>query len=96
VELEEIAEELYGLVPEEVTTARDGRAAQLRPAGDRELAAAVKALHRPAVAAWLVNAMVRHRGDQVEALLRLGDALREAQSVLDAAAPDEVAAGPAG
>jgi hypothetical protein len=84
VQLEEIAEELYGLLPEEFTAARDRRTAQLRADGERELSTAVKALRRPAVAAWLVNAMLRHRGDEVEALLALGDALREAQTSLDA------------
>ena len=84
MQLEEIADELYGLLPEEFTAARDRHTAELRADGDRELSVEVKALRRPAVAAWLVNAMQRHRGDEVEALLALGDALREAQSSLDA------------
>ncbi|HEX2810876.1 MAG TPA: hypothetical protein VHN80_32320, partial [Kineosporiaceae bacterium] len=82
--LEEIAEELYGLLPDEFTAARDRHAARLRADGERELSAEVKALRRPAVPAWSVNALVRHRAEDVERLLQLGDALREAQGALDA------------
>jgi hypothetical protein len=85
VQLEEIAEELYGLLPEDFTAERDRRAGQLRAAGDREQAAAVKALRRPAVPAWLVNALVRHRAEDVEQVLALGESLRAAQAGLDAA-----------
>jgi hypothetical protein len=39
-------------------------------------------LRRPSLAAWLVNALVRHRHDEVEQLLALGEALRSAQQGL--------------
>jgi len=84
MELEDIADELYALLPEEFTAARDWRAAQLRRAGDRELSTSVKALRRPAVAAWLVNSLVRQHTGEVDQLLELGDALRSAQGALDA------------
>jgi len=84
VPLEEIAEELYGLLPEQFTAERDRRAAGLRAAGEREAATAVKALRRPAVPAWLVNALVRHRAQDVEQVLALGESLRAAQAGLDA------------
>ncbi len=58
--LEEIADELYGLPPEEFTAARDARACALR-ASDRALADAVCALRRPTTAAWLVDLLVRER-----------------------------------
>lgn len=79
--LEEIADELYGLPPEEFTAARDARARALR-VSDRALADAVRALRRPTTAAWLVDLLVRERRDDVEALLSLGDALRQAQRTL--------------
>ncbi|MFF2493397.1 transposase [Agromyces sp. NPDC058064] len=76
---------LYALRPEEFTAARNGRGRELRD-DDRELADAVLALRRPAPAAWLVNQLVRHRGDELDQLLGLGEELRAAQAELDAPA----------
>jgi hypothetical protein len=78
------ADELYGLLPEAFVAARDERVRSLRAAGSRARAVAVKDLRRPSVAGWLVNALVRHRRDEVERLLTLGQSLREAQAGLDA------------
>ncbi len=75
--LDAAANELYGLPPEEFTAARD-RAARALRRDDLELAAAVRALRRPAVAAWAVNALVRSAPAELENLLRLSDALRAA------------------
>jgi hypothetical protein len=83
-ELLATADELYGLRPEAFTAARDERARTLRRDGSRARALAVKELRRPSAAAWLVNALVRHRRDEVEQFLRLGEALRDAQDSLDA------------
>jgi methyl-accepting chemotaxis protein len=78
----EIAERLYGLLPEEFTAARDAEAKRVRASGDRESASAIAGLRRPSLAAWLVNALVRHRHDEVEQLLALGEAMRAAQQGL--------------
>jgi hypothetical protein len=78
----EIAERLYGLLPEEFTAARDAEAKRVRASGDRESASAIAGLRRPSLAAWLVNALVRHRHNEVEQLLALGEALRTAQQGL--------------
>jgi hypothetical protein len=78
----EIAERLYGLLPEEFTAARDAEAKRVRASGDRESASAIAGLRRPSLAAWLVNALIRHRRDEVEQLLALGEALRSAQQGL--------------
>jgi len=77
--LDAVAEELYGLVPEEFTAARDARAKAARSAGDRDLASAVRGLRRPSVAAWAVNQLVRRHADVVGQLTRLATAMREAQ-----------------
>lgn len=82
MELQEIADELYGLPPEEFTATRDARAAEARKAGDRDLATAVRQLKRPSRSAWLANLLARRAGDQLAGLLDLGDALREAQENL--------------
>jgi hypothetical protein len=81
-EIAEIADELYGLRPEEFTAARDAAVREARSGGDAELAASVKALRRPSVAAWAVNLLVRRRTELVEQIVGLGDSLREAQSQL--------------
>ncbi|TMM17173.1 MAG: hypothetical protein E6G01_06890, partial [Actinobacteria bacterium] len=61
MDLEEVVGELYGLDASEFVAARDGRARAARQSGDRGLADQVKALKRPAVAAWVVNNLVRQR-----------------------------------
>lgn len=83
--LADVAYELYGMPPEDFTATRDARARQARTEGDRDLAAAIKALRRPSAAAWAVNALVRAHPAEVERLLDLGEALREAQAALDGA-----------
>jgi hypothetical protein len=80
--LRDVAAELYGLRPEEFTSARSAAEKRARSGGDRELAASVKALRRPAVAAWAVNRLVRERGELVGQVVALGESLREAQSLL--------------
>src|SRR4051794_32801323 len=80
--VEDVAQRLYGLLPEEFTSARDLAAREARAAGDRATAKAISSLRRPSQAAWLVNALIRHRPAEVEQLLTLGEALRSAQSGL--------------
>jgi hypothetical protein len=82
MDLDGVADELYGLVPGEFTRRRDARALEARKAGDRELAAAVKALRRPTTSAWLANALVRERPEHVADLVELGTAMRRAQADL--------------
>ena len=84
-ELAAVAEELYALLPGEFVAARNERAGRIKADGDAELARAVKALPKPAAAAWLANTMVRHLTDQLDQVLELGEAMREAQEDLDAA-----------
>lgn len=79
-----IADELYALPLAEFTAARDARVKQEK-AGDKELSAAVKALKKPSTAAWAVNQLVRHETEQVDQVLAVGEALREAQRSLDGA-----------
>ena len=86
-ELLAIAEELYGLPPGEFTAARDSRVRALK--GTPE-AAAVKALRKPATAAWVVDLLVRREHDQVTQMIAVGEALRQAQEGMDAAALREL------
>jgi hypothetical protein len=82
--LDDAATALYALRPDEFTAARNARAVAAR-ADDRELAGRIQELRRPSPAAWLVNQLVRQRPDEVEAILGLGAAAREAHGRFDAA-----------
>ena len=79
-----IAAELYGLLPDEFTAARNERGRAAR-GEDRDLAARIQDLKRPSPPAWLVNQLVRHRSAEIDAVLELGAELRAAQDDLDAA-----------
>jgi hypothetical protein len=81
-----VAEELYAVLPGEFTAARSQHAKDARATGDKDLAARVGRLRKPSVAAWVVNALMRHQGPEMARLMEIGDALRQAQSDLDAAA----------
>jgi hypothetical protein len=80
--LEQAADELYGLPPDEFTEARDALVKRLRADKQRELANEVKGLRKPTVAAWALNQLVRNRKKDVERLLAAGEELREAQEQL--------------
>lgn len=77
-----LADGLYALPLEAFTPARDARAKELK---GTPLAAPVKALRKPSLAAWVVNLLVRHETEQVDQVLAVGAALREAQAAMSAA-----------
>jgi len=81
-DLLELADGLYALPQGEFTAARDALVKEHR--ADKDLAARIKALKKPSVAAWVVNLFVRRDPDQVGQLLDVGTALREAAESLDA------------
>ncbi len=76
-DLLEIADDLYGLPLAEFTPATDAKAKELK--GD-DLGKQVKALKKPSTAAWVVNLLVRREQEQVDQVLTVGEALREAQA----------------
>ncbi|MGH3311389.1 MAG: hypothetical protein ACRDP3_12510 [Streptomyces sp.] len=82
MEFDEVAAELYGLLPPEFTAARNDRAQRARTGGQRELAEQIRGLRRPTAAAWASNLLVREE-EQVAPLLRLGRELRAAHRDLD-------------
>lgn len=88
-DLESIADELYAGSPATFVATRDALAKAARSAGDPELARAVKALRRPATAAWLVN-LLAHSEHGLGQLSALADRLREAQGRLDGATMKEL------
>ncbi|WP_139981144.1 hypothetical protein [Nocardioides litoris] len=78
----EVADELYALPLADFTPARDARAKQLK---GTDLAQPVKALRKPSLAAWVVNLFVRRDAGQVEQVLQVGAALRDAQAGMSGA-----------
>src|SRR3954453_20759084 len=77
MDLDSVAEDLYGLPPDEFTAARDEAATQ---ATDSVLKKAIKSLRKPTVSAHAVNQLVRQHPDEIDDLLDLGDELRSAMS----------------
>ena len=82
-QLEQVIDDLYALTPEEFVPQRSELAKAAKAAGDKASAATITALRRPTVGAWLVNTLVRHQGEQLEALFDLAASLRAAQDELD-------------
>jgi hypothetical protein len=75
VSVEDVADELYALPPEDFTAARAAAAK-----ADKAAAKEITALRKPTVGAWLVNTLVRAEPELLDQLLALGPALAEAQS----------------
>ncbi|WP_063886689.1 hypothetical protein [Streptomyces aureus] len=84
MDVEEVAEELYGLRPAEFVAARDTYVARARAAKDARAAKAIAALRRPSLAAWAANRLARQRQREAQQFLALGETLREAHRTLDA------------
>ncbi|WP_328945935.1 hypothetical protein OG259_35340 [Streptomyces sp. NBC_00250] len=84
MDVEEVAEELYGLRPAEFVSRRDAYVARAREAKDAKAAKAIAALRRPSLAAWAANLLARRREEEAQQFLLLGEALREAHRTLDA------------
>ncbi|MFC9243886.1 hypothetical protein ACFT7S_07495 [Streptomyces sp. NPDC057136] len=84
MDVEEIAEKLYGLKPAEFVPARDAYVAEARKEKDMAGAKAIAALRRPVLAAWAANLLAREGRQEAEQFLALGETLREAHRTLDA------------
>ena len=75
VDVDEIADRLYALPPEEFTAARDQEA---KRADSAYLRKAITALRKPTAAAHAVNRLVRDRSGDMDRLFTLGDEMRAA------------------
>ncbi|MQA32631.1 hypothetical protein [Modestobacter roseus] len=80
--LDEVAEELYGVPPEEFVAARTAARDRARAAGDKQLARDVAVLPKPTTAAWVCNLLSRRAPAEVAQLTELGELLRAAQEGL--------------
>ncbi|MGY2082191.1 hypothetical protein [Blastococcus sp. SYSU DS0539] len=82
MDLDEVADELYEVPPEEFVAVRTARQDDAKAAGDKVLAKAIGALPKPSTAAWVCNLLVRAHRAEIEGLVELGDLLRAAQHEL--------------
>src|SRR5213592_1230436 len=76
--------ELYGVLPAEFVSTRTELAKRAQASGDRNLAGEIKAMRKPSLAAWLVNALARERAESLTELIDLGRDLREGMAGVDA------------
>lgn len=79
-ELTPVADRLYAVSADAFTEARNTAA---RETGDKALAARIKKLKKPSVAAWAVNLLVRRESGQIDSVLELAESLRAAAEALD-------------
>jgi hypothetical protein len=79
-QLEAIADELYGLRPDEFAAARDEQVRKARGEGQQPLARELAKLRRPTQSAWLINLLWRDQREVIEALLELSEELTRAQA----------------
>ncbi|WP_092196102.1 hypothetical protein [Blastococcus tunisiensis] len=82
MDLDEVADELYAVPPEEFIALRKARQNEARADGDKALAKEIGALPKPSAAAWAANLLVREQRAEIEGLVELGSLLREAQENL--------------
>jgi hypothetical protein len=82
MDLDEVADELYAVPPEDFVAARTARQDEAKADGDKALAKQIGALPKPSAAAWAANLLVREQRAEIEALVELGGLLREAQESL--------------
>jgi hypothetical protein len=82
VDLDEVADELYEVPPEEFIALRTARQDEAKADGDKALAKEIGALPKPSAAAWVSNLLVRGQRPEIEGLVDLGNLLREAQENL--------------
>ncbi|NUW41625.1 hypothetical protein [Nonomuraea rhodomycinica] len=86
MDLDEVADRLYGLPPSEFTAAREAEARAAKDAGDATLSREIGRLRKPTVSAWAVNRAVREHPDELRELLEVGEELRRAWAAHDAEA----------
>jgi len=82
MDFDQVADELYAVPPEEFVARRTEHRDDARADGDKALAAAIAALPKPSIPAWVCNLLVRAHRAEIEGLVELGGLLRDAQAEL--------------
>lgn len=83
-DLEDVLDDLYTTPPPDFVARRTELAAAAKASGRAEDARRIQAAHRPTLAAWAVNLLLRSQPAESRRFLELGRALREAYRTLDA------------
>jgi hypothetical protein len=83
MDLDEAADELYAISPDDFMARRTALAKQAKEAGEKLLAKQITALRKPTRSAWLVNLVARAEPERLAELVELGDALQQAQQAMD-------------
>ena len=83
MDLDQAADQLYAVSPDEFMARRTALAAEAKESGDRALAKQIAGLRKPTRSAWLVNLVARAEPDRVAELRQLGTALQQAQEQMD-------------
>jgi hypothetical protein len=83
MDLDEAADELYAISPDDFMARRTALAKQAKEAGEKLLAKQITALRKPTRSAWLVNLVARAEPERLADLVELGDALQQAQQAMD-------------
>jgi hypothetical protein len=89
---DDVLDRLYGAAPADFVATRDAAARDLREAGDRSAADAVRALRRPSAPAAAINRAVRAEPAQARALLDAAGDLRRAHEAAMAGERDALKA----
>lgn len=77
--LAEHVDAIHAVGRDDFVAERDRRVRELRKAGQREEATALKAQRKPTVPAWAVNQLARHHAEAIDELVDAGGQLRTAQ-----------------
>ena len=83
MDLDDAADELYAVSPDDFMARRTALAKQAKEDGEKLLAKQIAALRKPTRSAWLVNLVARAEPDRVGELVELGAALQQAQQAMD-------------
>ncbi|MFL6124846.1 hypothetical protein [Actinophytocola sp.] len=81
-ELDAAADELYAGAREDFTARRKELSRQAKDAGNARLAARIDKLAKPTTSAWVANQLARDPSSDVDQVVSLGEALREAHANL--------------
>jgi hypothetical protein len=84
-QVDAVAEQLYGLPPDEFSSARDEYVRQAREQRNQALARELGKLRKPTQSAWLINLLWRNQREVMQQLFELANELSQAQS--EAAGP---------
>jgi hypothetical protein len=79
-QLDEIADKLYALRPDEFAAARDEHVRTARAAGRQPLARELSRLRKPTQSAWLINLLRRDQPEVLDQFVQLGGELSRAQA----------------